>query len=438
MSYRPGFLGVDDYLKLPREHETFLLRPLIPTSGAALIYGDPKLGKAVSVDTPILTSTGWEIMGQLKIGDKVYGSDGNLCNIINTSEIMYKRTCFTIHFDDDTSVIADEDHQWQIYTKDGEDIVTTTTLFHIYKYIPVWLHRKASDNLNSKTWTIKTMYHTFGIPVKCIEVDAKDHLYLATTALIPTHNSYLGIQLALAITGQSDNWLGFPVTQTGKVLYFQLDTPRSVWAVRFDDLLHKNNLGYDNETLMLADRETVAHYPFDILQPEHMRYLHSIIAPIAPVAVIIDTLREVHSGDEDSSTTARNVIANLVGATHPAALILISHGRKPNPDADRDLLADHRGSSYITGRMDAIMRLTKTRLYYTGRSIEAGDIKLERLDNGLWTPQQDDTAPAIAKVMADASLTSMRAKARALGGMIGKSEEAAMSTLRRTLSVNSK
>lgn len=289
---RPGFVNVDDYLKLPREAETYLLKPLIPTGGAALLYGEGKLGK-----------------------------------------------------------------------------------------------------------------------------------------------SFLGIQLALALTGQSPEWLGFPVTKTGKVLFLQLDTPRNVWAQRFFDMIHKGGLKYDSSQLLLADRESIEEYPLDILQPKHKAYLHSIVQLHQPVAVIVDTLRESHSGEENDSTTMRNVIANLVGATFPAALIVISHNRKPHPDADKDLLADHRGSSYITGRMDAIMRLTKTRLHYTGRSIEQGDIKLERLENGLWQAKADESGAAMTKVMSDPNLTTMRARARVLATMLGVGEEAAMSRLRRVSSM---
>jgi RecA-family ATPase len=286
--YRPGFVGVDEYLNLKREREVWLLKPLIPAGGAALLYGDPKVGK-----------------------------------------------------------------------------------------------------------------------------------------------SYMGIQLALALSGQNTDWLGFPVHQSGKVLYLQLDTPRSVWAVRFEDMLHKGKLRYDSDRLLLADRDSIQFYPFDILQPGHTQYLQELISVHNPIAVIVDTLRESHSGDEDSSTVSRNVIGNLVSSCGAAALVIISHGRKPNPDMDKDLLADHRGSSYITGRMDAIMRLTKTRLYYTGRSIEAGDIKIQRMDNGLWEPVPDDIGPAIELVMKDSNLKSMRSKARALSTKIGKTEEASMSLLRR-------
>ena len=285
---RPGFVGIDDYLSLERNAETFLLQPLIPTSGAALLYGNPKTGK-----------------------------------------------------------------------------------------------------------------------------------------------SWMGLQLALALTGQLPDFLGFHVPQPGRVLYLQLDTPREVWANRVDEMIHKYKVKYDSTLLKLADRESIDHFPFDILQPLHMKYLHDEVRRHGATTVIVDTLREVHSGDEDSSTTSRNVIANLVGATHPSALILISHDRKPNPDRDKDIMADHRGSSYIVGRMDAIMRLTKTRLYYAGRSIESGDIKLVRQENGMWAPQPDETDEALRRVYLDQSIPTLRAKARLLAPILKTTEEAAMSRLRR-------
>lgn len=100
-------------------------------------------------------------------------------------------------------------------------------------------------------------------------------------------------------------------------------------------------------------------------------------------------------------------------------------------------MADHRGSGSVTGEMDAVMKMTKTRLYYGGRNIEEGDIKLERQDSNdllLWKVREDDTQKHIEKVLTDTSLASMRAKARALAPLIGKTEDAAMSIIRRTSS----
>jgi hypothetical protein len=251
-----------------------------------------------------------------------------------------------------------------------------------------------------------------------------------------TGKSAIAVQMAAAMSGAATSWMGFPVVKTGPTLYLQLDNPRSTWAHRFE-ALKKGGLKY-TPNLLLADRECLDIYPFDVLQPSHVQYLHNIVQIHQPVAVFVDTLREAHSGDEDSSTTARNVIINLVGATHPAALIIISHSRKPHPDADRDLMADHRGSSYITGRMDAILRMTKQRMYFGGRSIEEGNIKLNRMevDGALMFEEANDEheKTAIIKVLTDSALPSLRAKAKALAIMTAITEECAMSRLRRATS----
>lgn len=244
--------------------------------------------------------------------------------------------------------------------------------------------------------------------------------------------SAIAIQLAAALSGGANSWMGFPIGQVGPVLYLQLDNPRSTWADRFE-ILRGNGLTY-TPNLFLADRESIEHFPFDILQPGHMQYLKLLCAMRRPIAVFVDTLREAHSGDENESTTQRNVIANLTGAIGDSALIIISHARKPQPDSDKDLMADHRGSSYVTGRMDAIMRMAHNRLYYGGRSIEQGNIKLTRLEfDGaiMFEPANDEAAPLMQRILLDPSLPSLREKARALAPAISTTEDAAMSRLRR-------
>lgn len=244
--------------------------------------------------------------------------------------------------------------------------------------------------------------------------------------------SYMAIQLALALTGQLPDFLGFPVGKTGKVCYLQLDTPRVVWAERFDKLRASLRQQYDWNNILVADRESIDVYPFDIVQPQHTNYLHRLIRQQDPIAVIVDTLRESNSGDENDSTQARNVITALVGAVHPAALILVNHDRKGSPDQEKDIMADHRGSNYVVGRMDTILRLTKRRLYYAGRTLEAGDIRLERVDNGLWSPiESAEASAALEKVLCDSSLDTLRAKARVLAQLTAIGEEAAMSRIRR-------
>lgn len=185
------------------------------------------------------------------------------------------------------------------------------------------------------------------------------------------------------------------------------------------------------ERVWFGDRETLDTFPFDILDPEHFTRLKEAIAAIEPIAVVIDTIRESHSADENDSTAMRNVIGDLVAATQPAALILISHSRKPSQDGHKDLLADQRGSNYVVGRMDSIIRFTRKSVHLTGRAIEEGSIRIERLDNGLWEVERDDIDSAIESILLDSGATSVRQKAKRVAERCGISENAARMRLRR-------
>lgn len=72
--------------------------------------------KGLPLDTPILTSKGWSTMGDLKVGDKVFDKDGNLCNITIKSAVHHNPCC-KINFDNSESVVADIDHRWYISFK---------------------------------------------------------------------------------------------------------------------------------------------------------------------------------------------------------------------------------------------------------------------------------------------------------------------------------
>lgn len=240
--------------------------------------------------------------------------------------------------------------------------------------------------------------------------------------------SYAALQLAKAIQ-EGGEWLGFPVCKTGPVVYVQLDTPRSLWIARLKDLKASGVKQIDD--IVFADRETLNTMPFNILNPDHHHLLLTTVQQWQPVAVVIDTLREAHPSNENDSTDARNIVAALAAACFPAAMILITHEKKPNQEQGFSLISDIRGSNYIPGRMDAILRFTKSRLYYTGRSIEEGHVTLARQDNGFWTSAQQDLDALVAAVLADGRTKSIREKAKTLSERTNKSEEACRSLLRR-------
>jgi hypothetical protein len=183
----------------------------------------------------------------------------------------------------------------------------------------------------------------------------------------------------------------------------------------------------------MADRETLDAWPFDILDPEHLITLRDELQALKPDLVIMDTLRESHSADENDSTEMQEAIAALVAATKPAALCLISHARKPSQDGDFSLMADNRGSNYVVGRMDAICRFTPKTARVSGRSIEEHTINLERADSGFWEVPAGEFDYTIDALLDDQNIPSIRAKAKILAEKIGKTEQAARGLLRRRL-----
>lgn len=82
--------------------------------GERLILHTAHEFKALAIDTPVFTESGWSTMGDLVDGDRVYGPDGLLTNVI-AHPIRYERPCFKLTFDDGQSVVADEDHLWPVY-----------------------------------------------------------------------------------------------------------------------------------------------------------------------------------------------------------------------------------------------------------------------------------------------------------------------------------
>jgi phage RecT family recombinase len=67
--------------------------------------------KGLACDTPILTSVGWNTMGEVEVGDEVFDMDGNCVAIIATSEVKHL-PCFRITFSNGEQIICDNEHRW--------------------------------------------------------------------------------------------------------------------------------------------------------------------------------------------------------------------------------------------------------------------------------------------------------------------------------------
>jgi hypothetical protein len=75
-------------------------------------YGGGTPGNsALDVDTPIPTPSGFVRNGDLAAGDKVFGEDGRIYDVVKAHPIYYGE-CYRVTFDDGSSVVADGKHRW--------------------------------------------------------------------------------------------------------------------------------------------------------------------------------------------------------------------------------------------------------------------------------------------------------------------------------------
>lgn len=233
--------------------------------------------------------------------------------------------------------------------------------------------------------------------------------------------SYAALQLACCLVSGS-SWMGFQVPQPQSVVYVQLDTPRTLWALRVGKFAAH---GHPIEQVHFADKGTLNTYPFDILNPDHFKLLTTSLANIKPGVVIMDTLRESHSADENDSTEMQKAIAYLEAAIKPASMVFVAHARKSNPQFGYDLMNDNRGSNYVVGRMDAIIRFSAKTARISSRTCEEHSINLDRRDDGGWDVLRDEAAEMIDILIAANPQAPTRELARKLHDLFPKKSEAA-------------
>jgi phage terminase large subunit len=172
-------------------------------------------GKALALDTPIPTPTGWTKMGEIKVGDVVFDETGRKTTVLATYDVDAKKA-WRIKFSDGTHLDACEDHQWvtlpheyahfhqcadaEWASVDGplshirrhittsEMVETMTNAFgHPNHYIPKCMPESGESFVHAlSAEPIEPM------PMRCISVNSKNSMYLAGKGMIPTHNSKSG------------------------------------------------------------------------------------------------------------------------------------------------------------------------------------------------------------------------------------------------------
>jgi replicative DNA helicase len=159
-----------------------------------IVAARPGVGKALALETPLPTPTGWTTMGDVAVGDWLLDADGSPTRVLRATDVLLGRPCYSIEFSDGTTIVADESHQWP--TSRGirttamlravADTVTAARVANSSGTCAVLAPDRAAVNVD---W----IRRVGSVPVRCVEVDNAEHLYLAGPGMVPTHNSTLGL-----------------------------------------------------------------------------------------------------------------------------------------------------------------------------------------------------------------------------------------------------
>jgi len=95
-------------------------------SNLIIVAARPSMGKALALDTPIATPTGWTTMGEIEVGDEVFDDRGRVCRVDHVSPVYTDHDCYEVTFDDGTVIAADGAHEWPVLVR-GEAAVLTTS-----------------------------------------------------------------------------------------------------------------------------------------------------------------------------------------------------------------------------------------------------------------------------------------------------------------------
>lgn len=159
-----------------------------------IVAARPGVGKALALDTPLPTPSGWTTMGEVTVGDLLLDADGLPTRVVAATEVLLGRPCYEIEFSDGTTIVADELHQWPT----AHGVRTTATLRAVADTVTA---ATRSDGVGTSAVLapgriavgVTAVRRVPTVPVRCVQVDNSEHLYLAGRGMVPTHNSTLAL-----------------------------------------------------------------------------------------------------------------------------------------------------------------------------------------------------------------------------------------------------
>jgi replicative DNA helicase len=392
-----------------------------------VIAARPAIGKALALDTPLPTPTGWTTMGEVQVGEYLIGADGKPTRVIAATEVMCGRPCYEVEFSDGEVIVADENHQWLTWDhRAGEhnelppagmgefsglvppQVVTTGEIVRSLRCEKV-LRRsnhavapaalielpgadpaESAASRLSPSWPapgrhlrgepgraswryIVDVRAVSSRPVRCVQVDSKDHLYLAGRGMIPTHNSTLALDFARAAA----------IRHSVSTVLFSLEMGRNEITMRLlsaearvpMQTMRTGQMNDDDWARLARRMSEVADAPLFIDDSPNMSLMeirakcrrlkqrHDLKFVIIDYLQLMSSPRRVENRQQEVSDLSRSL--KLLAKELDVPVVALSQlNRGPEQRTDkRPLLSDLRESGSIEQDSDVVILLHREDAY---------------------------------------------------------------------------
>lgn len=85
-----------------------------------MLVGSRGLGKLLRPNEKIRVKNGWKTMEDLRVGDRVYGSNGKLCDVVFKTDLQKDVKMYRLGLCDGREIDCCEDHLWKVWDKTTE------------------------------------------------------------------------------------------------------------------------------------------------------------------------------------------------------------------------------------------------------------------------------------------------------------------------------
>ncbi|ORW08026.1 MULTISPECIES: replicative DNA helicase [Mycolicibacter] len=422
-----------------------------------VVAARPGVGKALALETPLPTPTGWTTMGDVQVGQELLGADGRPTRVVAVTEVMVGRPCFDVEFRDGTTITADALHQWPtthgiVHTEqlregavmvqaravelaaaaevpEAGDVARWITGADTPSIPEDALRRYLRGSLAQRRalvravdaelrrqlagsgrigvgewprWRDQTCREAFfevrrtlgwvpgdgggaagarvgrahvvagvrprpSVPVRCVQVDNSDHLYLAGVGMVPTHNSTLGLDFLRSCSirhGQSSVMFSLEMSKSEIVMRLLSAEAK----IKLADL-RSGRLSDENWAALARCMGRISDAPLYIDDSPNLTMME-IRAKARRLAqrqnlklIVIDYLQLMTSGkrfesrQQEVSELSRNI--KLLAKELEVPVVALSQlNRGPEQRTDkRPILSDLRESGSIEQDSDMVMLL---------------------------------------------------------------------------------